>query len=76
MKKVIMFTTQTWPHCRTAKVYLREKGIDYEERDVNVDVAARNEFLKRGLRGVPSFLIDDEVVVGLDKGKIEELLGL
>ena len=76
MKKVIMFTTQTWPHCHTAKAYLREKGIDYEERDVNVDVVARNEFLKRGLRGVPSFLIDDEVVVGLDKEKIEELLGL
>ena len=76
VKKVIMFTTQTWPHCRTAKVYLRDKGIDYEEKDVNVDAAARDEFLKRGLRGVPSFLIGDEVVVGLDKGKIEELLGL
>jgi glutaredoxin len=57
-------------------VYLREKGIDYEEKDVNVDAEARNEFLKRGLRGVPSFLIDDEVVVGLDKGRIEALLGL
>jgi 2-hydroxychromene-2-carboxylate isomerase len=57
-------------------VYLRDKGIDYEEKDVNVDAAARDEFLKRGLRGVPSFLIGDEVVVGLDKGKIEELLGL
>ena len=57
-------------------MYLREKGIDYEEKDVNVDAEARNEFLKRGLRGVPSFLIDDEVVVGLDKGRIEALLGL
>jgi len=57
-------------------VYLRQKGIDYEEKDVNVDAEARSEFLKRGLRGVPSFLIGDEVVVGLDKGKIEALLGL
>jgi glutaredoxin 3 len=57
-------------------VYLREKGIDFEEKDVQKDQEARDEFTKRGLRGVPAFLIGDEVVVGLDKGKIEELLKL
>lgn len=32
--------------------------------------------MQRGLRGVPSFIIGGEVVVGLDKRRIEELLGL
>ena len=37
-------------------------------------MAARNEFMKRGLRGVPAFLVGDDVVVGLDTAKIENLI--
>jgi len=55
-------------------VYLREKGIEYEEKDVNIDPQARQEFASRGLSGVPSFLIGDEIVAGLDKARIEALL--
>ncbi len=74
MKKIIVFTTQTWPHCKTAKVYLREKGYEFEERDINKDTVARNEMIKRGIRGVPAFLIGDEMVEGLDRAKIERLM--
>ena len=74
MKNIIMFTTETWPHCKTAKVYLRDKGYSFVEKDINKDVAARNELSKRGIQGVPAFLIGDDVVVGLDTAKIERLL--
>jgi glutaredoxin 3 len=55
-------------------VYLRQQGIPFEERDINQDRAAREDFLRRGLTGVPSFLIGDQVVVGLNKAKIASLL--
>jgi glutaredoxin 3 len=55
-------------------VYLRQQGIPFEERDINQDRAAREDFLRRGLTGVPSFLIGDQVVVGLDKAKIASLV--
>ena len=55
-------------------MYLQEKGIEYEEKDVNKDPQARQEFAGRGLNGVPSFVIGNEVVQGLDKGRIETLL--
>jgi len=74
MAEVILFTAQTWPHCQTAKSYLREKGITFEERDVNTDEQARIELLNRGLTGVPVFLIGDETVIGLDKMKLDRLL--
>lgn len=74
MKKILMFTTETWPHCKSAKVYLREKGYPFEERDVNKDMEARNEFSRRGFQGVPAFLIGEDVVVGLDTAKIERLI--
>jgi glutaredoxin 3 len=55
-------------------VYLREKGIEFEERNITTDVSARRELMKKGIRGVPAFLIGDQMVVGLDTEKIEELL--
>jgi len=74
MKKVTMFTTKTWPHCKTAKEFLSSRGIIFEEKDINEDPIARAEFSRRNLQGVPAFLIGDQVVVGLDKQKIESLL--
>ncbi|SCZ01758.1 hypothetical protein SAMN03080606_03604 [Alkaliphilus peptidifermentans DSM 18978] len=44
------------------------------EKDVNEDPIARSEFSKLNIKGVPAFLIDDQVIVGLDIGKIEALL--
>ena len=74
MIKVMMFTSKTLPHCRTAKEFLSSKGIIYEEKDVNENPAARAEFQRLNLNGVPAFKIGDQTVVGLDKQKIESLL--
>lgn len=74
MSKIIMYSTSTWPHCTTAKSFLREKGYEFEVKDLNEDNAAREDFSKRGLRGVPAFLIDGQVVEGLDTAKIDSLM--
>lgn len=55
-------------------MYLRNKGYSFEEKDINKDMEARNEFAKRGIQGVPAFLVGNDVVVGLDTAKIEGLL--
>lgn len=74
MSEIIMFTTDAWPHCGTAKSYLREKGYKFQTKDVDKDPRAREEFTKRGLRGVPAFIIDGQLVEGLDTKKIEQLM--
>lgn len=55
-------------------MYLREKGYEFEERNISADTAARQELMRRGIRGVPTFLIGEEAVVGLDTDKIERLI--
>lgn len=55
-------------------MYLRNKGYSFEEKDINLDAQARNELIKRGIRGVPTFIIGDEVVEGLDTARIESLI--
>lgn len=74
MKEVIMYTSTTWPHCYTAKEFLSEKGIKYIEKDINSDPDSRQEMMKRKIMGVSAFIIGDEVVVGLDKARIESLI--
>ena len=74
MKEIILYSTETWPHCNTAKKFLREKGYSFIQKDINKDKSARAEFEARGFRGVPAFIIGDDVVVGLDKNKIDSLV--
>ena len=74
-KKVVLFTSNTWPHCATAKDYLAQKGVEFEEKNVQSDVSARKELMEKGIMAVPVFKIDEEMVVGVDKEKLDSLLG-
>ena len=62
--------------CNRTKEFLSQRGIAFEERDVTQDEAALEELQKRGLMTTPVTLIDGEVVVGFDRAKLAELLGV
>lgn len=55
-------------------MYLQEKGYVFEERNIHSDPSAMKELIKRKIRGVPTFFIGEDVVVGLDTAKIESLI--
>ena len=76
-KKVLIYTTPTCPYCQQIKEYLKEKNIEYEEIDVAADSAKAQEMIdKSGQMGVPVVLIDDQVIIGFDKEKIDKTLSL
>lgn len=74
MKNVILYTTKTCAYCNMAKEFLKENKIHYIEKDINVDMNAQNELTKRNIKGVPTFSIGDEFVIGLDKDKVLNLV--
>jgi len=75
--KVTIYTTPYCSYCKMAKEYFKSKGIEYEEHDVMSDVAKREEMVKKsGQLGVPVIDIDGKIVMGFDKPKINEYLGL
>lgn len=76
MKKVTIFTSSTWPHCHSALEFLKENNIEFEERNIQLDPEARNELIKHRIMGVPAFFVDEDIVVGFDKGKLKSLLDL
>ena len=59
------------------KQYLDEKGFKYEDIDVAADTQAREEMVeKSGQLGVPVSDIDGKIVVGFNRDKVNELLGI
>ncbi len=76
-KRVIIFTTPTCPHCNRAKRYLRERGVRFRDVDVSRDQAAARDMVRRsGQQGVPVLDIGGKIVIGFDRAKIDQLLGL
>ena len=56
------------------KVYLSRKGLEFTERNVSEDDAARDALLELGIRSTPVTLIGDQQVVGYSPPKLEAAL--
>jgi len=77
MPKIKVYTTPICPYCVTLKMFLTEKGFEFEEVDLSQDEKAKEEIIKKsGTMQAPILEIDDQVVVGFDKEKICELLNI
>lgn len=74
MAKIKMYTSSTCSHCFAAKDYLKENGYEYEEKNVSTDPQAKKELMAMGYMGVPIIMVDDTVIEGFNKAKLEELL--
>ncbi len=60
--------------CDKVKEFLSHKGVELTERDIALDQSALIELETLGILTTPVTLIDGEVIVGFDKGKLERLL--
>ena len=77
MKKVSIYTTPTCGYCREAKEFFKDNSISYEEYNVLTDMDKRKEMIeKSGQMGVPVIVIGDDLMVGFDRDKMSELLGI
>jgi len=58
-----------------AKEYLSQKGFAFTEYDVTKDRAALDEMVKiSGARSVPVIAACNEVMIGFDKTRLEQML--
>jgi S1-C subfamily serine protease len=57
------------------KEFLSNKGISYQDHDVNADPTAAQEMVRlTGQNGVPVTVIEGQIVVGFDQPRLEWLL--
>lgn len=62
--------------CEREKEFLSQKGILFTAKNIREDPTALAEFQRLGYQATPVTIIEGDVVVGFDRGKIERLLGL
>lgn len=83
MADVLLYTTEMCPYCYRAKKLLTEKGVDFTEIDVGMDVAKRREMTSRaeGRTTVPQIFIAGRGIGGCDElyaleqsGELDRLL--
>jgi len=76
MSKVTVYSTQSCQYCRMAKAFLEKHGVPYESIDAGSDSKAAEKMIEiSGQRGVPVIVVDDEVIVGFDSQRLNELFG-
>ncbi|MCA9934385.1 MAG: glutaredoxin family protein [Ardenticatenaceae bacterium] len=75
--RVIVFSTPTCSYCNMAKRYFRQNNVRFRDVDVSKDPAAARDIVRRsGQMGVPVIDIGGKIIVGFDKPKINNLLGI
>ncbi|PKN71363.1 MAG: NrdH-redoxin [Candidatus Cloacimonetes bacterium HGW-Cloacimonetes-3] len=74
---VIVFSTPACAWCRKVKEYLRANGQNFKDIDVSKDLAAQRDMIRKsGQQSVPQLWVNNVVVVGFDRDKIDRLLSL
>lgn len=75
--QVTVYSTPTCHFCALAKTYFAEHNIPFVNHDVATDFEKRQEMIEMtGQMGVPVIRIGNDVIIGFDKPKIAELLGI
>jgi len=75
--KIRIFTTPACSYCNTLKLFLEEKGFEYEEIDIASDDEAREEMIeKSGSMSAPVIDIDGKFIAEFDRDKICKLLNI
>lgn len=60
-----------------SKDFFKANNVEYQEFNVATDIAARDEMIKKsGQFGVPVIDIDGNLIIGFDKPRLAELLGI
>ncbi|EHI97102.1 glutaredoxin-like protein, YruB-family [Clostridium sp. DL-VIII] len=70
-----VYTTNSCPWCIKVKNYLKSENLEFEELNVQDNMEAREEMIKKSNQmGVPVLDINDDIIVGFDKPAILKAL--
>lgn len=75
--KVKIYSTPTCPYCISAKAFLKQHNLEFEEIDVSASTESAEELRRMsGQMGVPVLEINGQIIVGFDRAAISQALGI
>ena len=73
--KIKIYSTPSCMYCKAAKKFFKENNLEFENIDVSENQKAAQEMIKKSKQmGVPVIEINNQIIIGFDKEKIEQLL--
>ena len=74
-RKIIVFTQEDSLPCEAVKLFLRDRKARFEERSIEDDEEVVRELQEKyNSQSTPTVVIDDQIVIGFDPERIDELL--
>lgn len=72
---ITIYTTPNCTYCVQVKNYLKSLNIDFISYDVSQDIDKKQEMVSMtGQLGVPVIRIENDVIIGFNKPKIDKIL--
>lgn len=72
--EVVMYATQSCGYCAKARSYFDNRGVAFEERDIEKSARAHAEWKSLGGVGTPLIVIDGERFHGFDPRRLDTAL--
>ncbi|MDQ0970875.1 glutaredoxin-like protein NrdH [Neobacillus niacini] len=80
MRKVVIYTQESCGPCTAEKLWLKDNGIVFEEKDIRENPKYLDEIVELGASATPATVVEDEngteVVFGFNQEKLAEILGI
>ena len=72
---ISVYTTATCTYCRQVKDFLRDRGVRFTEYDIARDTRKGEEMMHKSRQAaVPVIDYNGSIVVGFDRGRLEQLI--
>jgi glutaredoxin-like protein NrdH len=80
VRKVVIYTQEGCGPCTAEKLWLKDNGIDFEERNIRENPKYLDEVVELGASATPATVIEDEtgteVVFGFNQEQLVKVLGI
>ena len=77
MNDIIVYTQNECPPCQIVKMFLKEYGFSYSEKNIHDDGKSRQELTEiYGSYSTPTIVVGSEVIIGFDLEKLKQVLNI
>lgn len=73
MPSIELYSASYCGECKRAKAYMKNKGIEFVDYDIENDIDKRREFYARGGVAIPLLFIHGKKMEGFDAQRLESL---
>lgn len=71
---VIIYTSTHCNYCKQVKSFLSDRGVSYEERNIDLNDQYGEELWNTGLRSVPVIVVGERSILGFNQVELNRAL--